>query len=129
LWLFVTVIRVGDSLRAEFRSRGREDTGTCGKTLGITFAVFNALNFGCIIAGLIPLVLLVVYWVTITGYTRELSRYENVSEDDDRRPGGYEDARPENEGDGRPDRRDDVYGDRWEVRRDRHENDERGDRR
>jgi hypothetical protein len=100
VWLFITVNRVADSLQREFRSRGWRNRENFGRTLGIVLGVFSALNFGCYIGALIPIILLVIYWGKIAEYNRQLAaRYEEDDDDeyeDDR--GDDEDGRREDEG-------------------------------
>jgi hypothetical protein len=122
IWLFVTVMRVGESLKQEFRSRGWRTKENFGQTLGIVLAVFSVLNCGCYIGGLIPLVLFIVYWSKIAGYKRQLAEpYDDDEGEDSWDDEGVEDQdRPR-------ERRTDEDHDRprepWED-----ENDDRDDR-
>jgi hypothetical protein len=45
-WIFVTVIKIRDSVRAEFKYRGLRPDGDFGFGVGITFAVTSALSGG-----------------------------------------------------------------------------------
>jgi Na+/H+ antiporter NhaB len=75
VWIFVTVIRLAASLRAEFAMRGNRREDDYGQNIGIAY---NVLAF----AGAIPfigpvfsigsLVCFIMYWVKIAGYNREL---------------------------------------------------------
>lgn len=108
VWVFVTVIRVGDSLRLEFADRRLddegEDGGTYGKTLGLAAFMLLVLTCGscCVpipfgaagggnmqavamaagvlrsVVSIAFLVLFILYWVRIAGYGRQLA------DDDDR---------------------------------------------
>jgi hypothetical protein len=113
IWQFVTVIRVGDSLKTEFVERRLDEGGDYGKTLGLA-AILLGLFGGVIqnaprvaapndpqmalvasgIGGLISmaqLALSVFYWVKIAGYSRQLA------DDDEEHAGAddrYDDDRP-----------------------------------
>jgi hypothetical protein len=99
VWNFVTVIRVGDSLKNEFSDRDIDQGGDYGKTLGITM---SALGIGSgilsnvgntarapavsMIAGLIglaSLVMFIVYWVQIAGYSQKLGEDDQRGDDED----------------------------------------------
>jgi|SRR5579883_2792037 len=86
VWMFITVIRVSESLENEFRDRrwhrGHEDYG---KTLGIvTCAVFMAgylPYIGCLFfVGW--LVCFILYWVKIVGYSGRLASRPYRDDDD-----------------------------------------------
>jgi hypothetical protein len=139
-WQFVNVIQVGNSLQAEYRDRGmRCSDESCGKTLGLSYIILGLVSSGVsfagqaasrgadepglmtgvsviqLVLGIAQLVLWIMYWVKIAGFTRELnesgrrSRYDD--EDDDRR-GRYEDEDRGGRYDDRDDRRDDRDDDR-----------------
>ncbi len=100
IWFFITVIKVADSLKAEFRERRLYSRDNFGRTLGIVLGVFSLLNCGCYIGGMIPLILFIVYWQKIAEYNRRLAaRYDD---DDD------EDYQDEDEDDSRDDDHDDY---------------------
>lgn len=117
VWQFVTVIRVGDSLKNEFVERRLDEGGDYGKTLGlaaILLGIFGGVIqnapraaapndpqmalIGAGVGGLISmaqLALFVLYWVRVAGYSRQLA-------DDDEEHTGADD-----EYDDRPRRRPD----------------------
>ena len=86
VWNFITVIRVGDSLKNEFTDRDIDEGGDYGKTLGITMsrdrhrraesplerrrAARMPASGSSMIAGpvrLASLVMFIIYWVKIAG--------------------------------------------------------------
>lgn len=120
VWQFITVIRIGDSLRNEYQDRGmRSNDESYGKTIGIIMCVLNLLggfvNVGArgltdemrgekevallvggvfLLLGLVQLILWIVYWVKIAGFTRELnstSQRSRYDDDDDRPRRRYDD--------------------------------------
>jgi hypothetical protein len=123
VWSFVTVVQVGNSLQREFRDRGLDRGGGYGKVLGILMHVvalfapcFGYGGLGVAIAvddgdespiilaigagiggmfGLVYLVMWIVYWVQISGYTRTLNSSRGYDDFDDRpRRRGDPDDRP-----------------------------------
>jgi hypothetical protein len=64
VWIFITVIRVRDSLWAEFQSRGWAPRGDFGYSLGIAAAILSIVNWG--LFGLAALVCWIVYWVRMS---------------------------------------------------------------
>ncbi len=126
VWMFITAIRVSESLKNEFADRGRHYRGEdYGQTLGVT-------TCGLYMAGLIPycgilfmlawLVCWIIYWVKIAGYRKELiadgGRYDDdYYEDDDydnrdeRRPRRPRRRRRDDDDD---DRDDDRGGKPWD---------------
>lgn len=98
IWFFVTVSRVSETLRLEYRSRGWSTGENFSHTLGIVLAIFSLLNCGCYVGGLIPLILFIIYWQKIAEYNRQLatrySEYDEEEEDtgaDDRWDDDYDD--------------------------------------
>ena len=77
VWMFITVIRVSETLRYEFRDRGRHRRSEdYGHGLGIAMCISW-------MAGLLPfLVLTIVYWVKIADYARRLE-YDGSYDFDD----------------------------------------------
>jgi hypothetical protein len=98
VWGFVTIVRVGDSLRNEFDDRRLRDDGDYGKQLGIIAMVL------LIFCGIIGVICGIIYWVKIAGYNSTLSSSRRGRGDDD---------------DDRPRRRRDVDDDYNERFRDR----------
>jgi hypothetical protein len=147
VWMFITVSRVSESLRAEYDDRGMDAYGDYGQQIGISYA-------SLILAWIIPYIGLlffiggfvcwILYWVKIAELSRTLREGESYSEEyrdytrrrrEEQR--GYErddeyedDDRPSRRGrprdgdyDDRPSRRgrppeDDDYDDRPHRRRD-----------
>lgn len=76
VWIFITVIKLCDSLVAEARDQSL-DFGDGGKTLGITLAALNIASIIPVIgilAAIAALVLFILYWVKIAGYKNTLRR-------------------------------------------------------
>lgn len=84
VWIFLTVIRVSESLEKEFRSRRLPQDGDYGKTMGL---------IGCVSAFVccfVTPIFGIIYWVKIAGYTKLLrgapSRGRDTDDYDDDRP-------------------------------------------
>jgi hypothetical protein len=91
IWQFVIAVRVPDSLRNEFRDRGRDDGSDYGKSLALTQCVLGIVNIfiGNILGrvpefavmanliagviGIVGLVIFIVFWVKIAGYSSQLA--------------------------------------------------------
>jgi TRAP-type C4-dicarboxylate transport system permease small subunit len=102
VWMFITIIRISESLEREYRSRGmRVDDPDFGKMMGILYMVFN---FVC---GLVALIFFIIYWAKIAGYKNELmnSGRGRLEDDYDDRPR----RRRRDDDDYEDDRRDDEY--------------------
>ena len=98
VWMFITIIRLSESLDAEYRSRRMSGDGDFGKQTGIIYMVLSLIGCGCI-----GFIFLIMYWVKISGFTKELqsgARPRDEGFDDDDRPR----RRPRDDND---DRRDD----------------------
>ncbi|WP_171468859.1 hypothetical protein [Frigoriglobus tundricola] len=116
VWQFITVIRVAESLKQEFRSRGWSRRGVdYGYGVGIAAC---ALGFGGWIPVIGPLLSLgslicgIVYWVKIAGFSGRLARGayyydddEDDEDDEDGRPRRRRDEDDEDDDDDRPRRR------------------------
>jgi hypothetical protein len=61
VWIFITVIRVRDSVEAEFRSRGWAPQGDFGFGVGLAAAILTIVSWGPL--GLAALICWIVYWV------------------------------------------------------------------
>lgn len=89
VWMFVTVIRVADSLKAEFRDRGYREDGDFGLGLGIAYTVLSPLGvipyLGSII-GMVGFALWVAYWNKVSGYRKTLTSGARYAEYTRRRP-------------------------------------------
>ena len=104
VWTIIMLLRVADSLKDEFYDRDLQGDGDYGKTLGIVYIVSS------IICGIVGLVCFIMYWVKISGYTKQLRQYPSDRADDD-----YDDEAPppprrprprdEDDDDDRPSRR------------------------
>jgi hypothetical protein len=78
IWMFVTIIKISESLRNEYRDRGLPtDDPDFGQTIGILYMVFN---FVC---GLIGLIFFIMYWVKMAGFKNQLMSSGGM--------GGYDD--------------------------------------
>jgi hypothetical protein len=119
VWMFITVIRISESLRKEFRSRGLPTRGDdFGNTLGITTcslivaANIPYLGICFLFAGLICLI---IYWLRIAGYNAALASddedYDEEQEED------HQDEKVDDRPPKHPDYEDDGLDDRpWERR-------------
>lgn len=109
VFYIMAILKVPESLEREFRSRGMRDDGDYGKTLGIWFIVTSFVCPG------VHLVLWIMYWVKISGLTKQLAgrpaRSDYDDEDDDRprrrssRRDDDGDGDGDDDGDDRPRRR------------------------
>ncbi len=88
VWSFFIATRVPDSLRNEFRERGMDDFTDYGKRIGLANAVLGVVlsaaavlsiiapslwwGFVLIPLGLVSLMLFIIFWVRIAGYSREI---------------------------------------------------------
>jgi hypothetical protein len=64
VWIFITVIRVRESLQAEFRSRGWAPQGDFGYGLGLAAAILSILNWGPL--GVAAFICWIIYWVRMS---------------------------------------------------------------
>jgi hypothetical protein len=94
VWQFFIAIRVPDSLRNEFRDRGRDDGSDYGKTIAMTQAIINLggafvgnivsrvpdmekVGLGIsLLTSVVVLVLFIVFWIKIASYSRMLTEDE-----------------------------------------------------
>lgn len=129
IWQFIVAIRVPDSLRNEFRDRGREDGSDYGKSLALGQAILNILNpvisnaasaagpeaargitfvsWGLSVVGLI---LFIMFWVKIAGYSSQLGTTEDGRRDDFvRRFDDYDDDDRPRSGGGSPEPPPDTF--------------------
>jgi hypothetical protein len=105
VWIILTVLKLADSLRAEYRDRGIHGDDDYGKTIGLVY-VISAL-IGC---SPVALVCFIMYWVKVAGYTRQLREAGGRGDYDDDRPSRRrdrddEDDRRDRDEDDRPSRR------------------------
>ncbi len=126
VWVFFIATQVPDSLRNEFRDRGQDDGSDYGRMLGLINAILGVvgvpvnllsqmrpssqLRLVLLPLALVSLIVFILFWVKIAGYSRQLavweryedfsSRYEDGDDHGGRRPRGKSsDAiRPEDEG-------------------------------
>jgi hypothetical protein len=67
VWMFITIIKLSESLRNEYRDRGLPtDDPDFGQMMGILYMVFS---FFC---APVALVLFIMYWVKIAGFKNQL---------------------------------------------------------
>ncbi len=74
VWIFITVIKLGDSIVAEASERSL-DMGDGGKALGVAFAALSVsaiIPLIGILTGLAGFVVFIIYWIKIAGYGNEL---------------------------------------------------------
>ncbi len=74
VWIFVTIVKVRDSVRAEFQSRGWAPKGDFSFGLGIAAAILSILSWGPF--GLAALVLWIVYWIRMSELRNQLIAYQ-----------------------------------------------------
>ncbi len=103
VWIFITIVRVAETLEAEFRDRGLRAEGDFGKTNGLV-AIIAAL----VACSPVALIFYIIYWVKMAGYRKQLE--ENGGSD--RRDDEEEDrpsrrGRNDDEEEDRPSRRGD----------------------
>jgi hypothetical protein len=91
IWQFFIAIRVPDSLKNEFRDRGRDDGSDYGKSIALTNAIIGLVGGGItnvmtrtggmeqiglaisLLLTLVNLVLFIVFWVKIANYSSQLA--------------------------------------------------------
>jgi uncharacterized membrane protein len=109
IWQFFVAVRVPDSLRNEFRDRNRDDGSDYGKSLALTQAVLGVVsgvgtnvlaqaspdlaligNGLSVVFSIVGLILFILFWVKIAGYSRQLAEdsgpprdWERKFDDDD----------------------------------------------
>lgn len=100
IWSFFIATRIPDSLRNEFRHRRLDDGSDYGKGIGLANAIIGVLSFALNMVsrlsrqpvviitaplGLISLILFIIFWVRIAGYSKKLAGlpydYEGARED------------------------------------------------
>jgi hypothetical protein len=96
VWIFITVIRLSESLEDEFYERRLRKDGDMGKNLGIMYNVMVLLGAIPYIGGifsLVGLVMWIMYWVKIAGFSRQLAEdsEDRMNSDD---PRDFDDDRP-----------------------------------
>jgi hypothetical protein len=110
VWMFITVIRMSETLKNEYEARGmRSDDPEFGKMTGLLWLIFNFIP--CV--NIVAIVFFIMYWVKMAGYKNELlgSKGSAADYDDDfdrpRRPRDDDDDRPRRPRGGDEDRHDD----------------------
>jgi hypothetical protein len=83
VWSIIMVLRVAESLEYEFEDRRLRGDGDYGKTLGLVYLI------GSLVCGPVGLVCWIMYWVKISGYTKQMQRegggdFEDDDDYDDR---------------------------------------------
>ena len=104
IWQFFIAIRVPGSLQNEFRDRGRDDGSDYGKSIAMTNAILGIVGgvisnilirsrdtaeIGLYLSGglsIINLVLFIIFWVKIAGYSNQLAMEEGGRRDLDYDP-------------------------------------------
>ena len=75
VWIFITVIKLSESVVAEGQARGAQvEDG--GKTIGLVYAISmiaSIIPFLGFIAALVALVTFIIYWVKVAGYRKTLA--------------------------------------------------------
>lgn len=74
-YAFYLYPKLCDSIKTEFEARGIEEKGDYGKTIGLILASTNIIAFIPKVQDyiqLVSLVLLIVFWVKISGYKNKL---------------------------------------------------------
>jgi hypothetical protein len=115
-WIFVTVSRISESLKNEYYDRGWDERGDFGKQIGLAFPICSLLGIIPFIGPLFSLgslICLIMYWVKIAGFSKELAGGGGRAADDD---DDYDD-RPRGRSRGRDDDDDDYDDDRPRKRR------------
>ena len=74
VWVFVTIVKVRDSVRAEFQSRNWAPKGDFSFGLGIAAAILTILSWGPF--GLAALVCWIVYWIRMSELKSQLITYQ-----------------------------------------------------
>jgi hypothetical protein len=110
VWMFLIAIRVPDSLKNEFQSRGQDDGGDYGKSIGLTYCILSLIGsavgqvlnvveetrpiatFASLGISCLNFICLIVFWVKIANYSKRLAeddedRYRNF----DRRLDDFDD--------------------------------------
>lgn len=75
IWDFFVVIKISESLSAEFQKRGISAEPYPGKNIGLAWAILTACSLIPVInvfAGIASLVCWIIYWVKIAGYSKQL---------------------------------------------------------
>lgn len=118
VWSFFIATRVPDSLRNEFQDQGRDDGSDYGKGIGLANAIIGAVHFPLSLlsavsqtmgmrmillpVGLASLVLFIIFWTKIAGYSPRLTAPPRYP--DDRRDFDRDDDYPDDRRDDYPDR-------------------------
>lgn len=75
IYPFILYPRICDSIKKEYASRGLEEQGDFGRSIGITMPILSLCNLIPVLgalAGIANFVLLIVFWVKIAGYKEKL---------------------------------------------------------
>lgn len=83
VWQFILVLNVAKSLGSEFERLGIPSSEPApGQTIGLAMSVCNCCMFIPLLggfAGIAGLVLWIIYWVKIVGYSRTLDAYQAIT--------------------------------------------------
>ena len=78
VWIFITILRVAETLEAEFRDRGLRAEGDFGKTNGLV-AIIAAM----VACSPVALIFYIIYWVKMAGYRKQLEENGGSDRRDD----------------------------------------------
>jgi hypothetical protein len=109
-YTFVLTSKVSESVRNEYESRRLRPDGDFGKQIGMWWAICNVASlvpYLGTLTGLVGLVLFIIYWVKVYGYSKEL---DATADERDDRPSRRRRDEDEREDDDRP-RRNRRYDD------------------
>ncbi len=84
VWIFFVVTKVSDSLKLEFDSRGMAEDHDFSKGLGVGYASCNAASIIPVVgvlASLAGLVMWIIYWVKIKGFSKQLDTIKTGSDE------------------------------------------------
>jgi len=79
VWAFIFYIKLANSIKNEFESRGKNSTSDYGKGLGVALAITGVLGFIPYVGlffGIGNLVLWIFFWVIIARYKSDLVNSE-----------------------------------------------------
>jgi len=107
VWIFITVNRIADSLADEYDDRRLRVDGDFGRNQGVMYNVMFLLGIIPYIGGIfsiVGLIMWILYWIKIAGYSRRLAETSQGNYDDE--DDAYDDRRDPREDDDRRHHRD-----------------------
>ncbi len=72
VWIFITIIKVRDSVRYEFQSRNWAQNGDFGYGVGLAAAILSIVSWGPL--GLAAFVCWIIYWVRTSELKNQLAQ-------------------------------------------------------